>query len=281
MKNQVEIAERLNGIVSGKKLATGFAASDYLDKLFPKIADDPYLAADAIKDFFDAPPAINGDNISGFTALRDKLFSICTDTKWINSLILMAPHTHWEDRVPTIYQFDTDKDYYVIGPHEIEENEEYIPVSFVFSDMGPLPYEWAHKSINLDRKEWKIAFDLIAELNDLVWSENYPIGVSIDFRFKESIFEFGKSTVELPINEKDPAFEDFAYITRLEDHMEEVKQTNGEDNSVQVSWHPRSEKLYAFSSKEMDIMDSLRKELGAMNEEERMQYIKELEKSMG
>jgi len=288
MKNQIEISNLLlTGMVKGSDLGKEFASQEYLDKLFPMIADDPYIAVDVIEDFFKIAPNLDGNNISGFRVIRDVLFDICEKKEYINSFSLMAPHTHWEDRVPTVYHFDPENERYIIGPHQLEANAEYLPVTFVFTEMGPMPYEWAHPSVKLDKEEWKKAFDLVCELNSIVWSHQYPIGVNMDFRFKDSLFEVSKSSIELPINDSDPQFEDFSYITLKEDLMaQEEKEIQGNTKKksggkvVQVSWHPRSMKLYNFSNKEKDILDSFRNELDAMSDNERLSYIKKLEESL-
>ena len=264
----------LNGIVKGAILEKAYASTTYLNYLQPYVAEGPEEAFERIEQFFQTTPRIDGNNISGIIAIRDSLFELCDDKAHINSLSLMASHTHWEEKRPIIYHYLPEKDYYVIGEHPIEPNADYTPVSFVFSESGLFPYEWAHPSVKINQEEWKIVFDIGKKLNTKLHNKQYPIGICIDFRFKQSLFEISAATVEQGIRDKHPDYQGFSYIIPL---LERNATTPTEGDTIQVSWHSRSDKLYAFSKEEKTALSALRKELEGMNNQERLAYIQELE----
>src|ERR1051325_5170868 len=87
--------------------------------------------------------------------------------------------------------FDAARREYLIGSEAARDC--LVPYSFVFSVQGAVPYEWADGAVPLNRAELAEAWEFLARLNALVVAEcselPIPLGVTIDHRFKKSIFD--------------------------------------------------------------------------------------------
>ena len=102
-------------------------------------------------------------------------------------------HTHWGEEV-IVESFFTDQDIYLNGPKRNATEEALRPYSFVFSHRGPLPVEFMDDTVSVRRSELEEMYQFIRELNEAVVSQlddhiPIPIGVMIDHRFKESLWD--------------------------------------------------------------------------------------------
>jgi len=238
--------------ISGKKLIEIYP--EYSKFLFPNfISETPGNAIKKITKFFKQSPSINGNNISGIVAIRDNLFYIAEQKKFINAYAIVASHTHWVDRKPIIYHFLEKENKYIIGPHSINPDETYYPVSFAFDDRFPLVFEWCEAKL-INENEFKIAVDIVMRLNAEVCQYNYPFGIAIEFRFKSSLFEKPIPSIELPIEEKENEFFGYSEIVTLE-YFEANQQ--GEETE-QVAWQPFSDLMLGLSLDELEVLNELR-----------------------
>jgi len=240
--------------ISGADLLSAYAKC--IDIISREISDNPLIAVNKIIDKFQSIPTLSGNNIPGIIEIRDKLFEICKSKRIINAFSIVAAHTHWHDKMPIIYTYDLQKKEYIIGPHKIENEGIYYPVSFVFYNDFPLPYEWCYL-IPFKDAEYKKAYEIIVELNNSFHKYKYQLGISIDFRFKKSIFDKPIASVELPIIEKEDHFYGFSkYIS-----YKSFSKNNLNITPEQVAWHPYSDSLLRLNRSELKLLNDLRSEL--------------------
>lgn len=169
------------------------------------VAPLPSIALERIRETFSCALTVRGSDCGGITTLRRLIASMDADRRFARALLISAPHTHW-DAETIVESFEPGRNAYLIGPHAARVR--LAPYSFVFSPDGPVPYEWADESVPLDREELAEAWDFIRRLNGLATREfagrlPIPLGVTIDHRFKKSIWdEQIFSFAETPSEEK-------------------------------------------------------------------------------
>jgi len=246
----------VNRSVTGKELLCLFSDSTFISRLYSsKLIYGPSESLKVIEEYYGVAPSMDGGNIHHITQIRDLLFELTVDKRILNSFAITAPHTHWIDKKPIILKFDSLTESYIIGQHAVECDREYTPVSFVFADEGLLPYEWVDETVSIDSDEWSTSYNLISTLNSQIALLNFPLGIALDFRFKSSLFESAKGSLENPMPNSD-----FSYISRFSDKLESHRTHTTE----QVSWNALSELVYDFSDKEKAILKDLREDLGAI-----------------
>lgn len=175
---------------------------------FASLIDNGYVApspGEAIRRLIRAYTAIPnrlGTNCSGFLELRRAICHLAGAdyTNYVNALILMVPHTHWDPDI-VVQTLDARGDRYWIGPQE--GTPPFYAVSFVFHQDGPVPYEWADASCGLRRADLMPLWDFLERLNAAVvsspWFLNpHPIGITINHRFKRPFETPLSSTHESP-----------------------------------------------------------------------------------
>jgi hypothetical protein len=174
----------MNGGTSGAASAISMRellARDY-------VASSPVSALEKIRRRFSCELTVRGSDCTGIVALRRLIASMDADGCYARCLLITAPHTHWGEHT-IVESFDVNRRIYLIG----SQPGGGVPYSFVFSSEGAIPYEWADGSVPLDRGEFNEARGVIDRLNALVTAEfpklPIPLGVTIDHRFKKSIFD--------------------------------------------------------------------------------------------
>jgi hypothetical protein len=228
--------------------------SNYSNYLIPEfIADNPNLALKQIKKTFKKKPNVDGNNIEGIVKLRNEIFTIAKKEKYINPFVITASHTHWDKPKPVIYKFDKNNKRYLIGQHKIDKKLIYYPVSFVFDNQNYLPYEWA-VNINFITNEYIKAISIVRMLTKKINVTKYPLGISIDFRFKNSLFDKPIPTVELPIDEIENKYYGYSEIITLEN----FESSQIEETTEQVGWYPFSDYLLNLDNSEQKILNELR-----------------------
>ena len=223
-----------------------------------KVAYEADSSLAAISKCFRCNTRQDGANNYGISILRDEIAKLGNADSDAYSLMIVAPHTHWRKPESIVYRFDAEHQRYLIQNQTLRKAEGYLPVSFVFSDDGPLPYEWTDNSIFIDRNEYDRAYRLISELNSIVASFNWPLGISIDFRFKKSLFSKNLASIET-----DSEFEDVLQI-RLRN------ETSGGDGFVQVSWPAaRMSPSSKLSEREYHLLLDLESSLSEIEDEQK------------
>ena len=170
------------------------------------VAPSPEVAVARMEQRFGAVPNRLGTNCSGFGDLRETVGSVAGDeaASFTNAIILVAPHTHWNP-APVIQTMDSGGDRYWIGPQDGEA--PYMAVSFVFHETGPLPYEWADASCGLKLGDLRTIWNFIHTVNSQAinadwFTAPFPIGLSINHRFKCPFHPMPFSTMEAPVCEE-------------------------------------------------------------------------------
>lgn len=154
------------------------------------VSSHPVTARERISRHYFCELSLSGRECDGIRIIRDLVESLDINLRFAKSLLICAPHTHWGDQA-IIETFDSDRSVFLQGPAIADEVR---PISFVFTQDGPAPFEWMDETVSVDPAELAEAYDFIDHLNrDLVsqfrQSLPIPLGISIDHRFKQSIFE--------------------------------------------------------------------------------------------
>jgi hypothetical protein len=169
-----------------------FPDSDMRDLLARNyVAPHPLVARQRIRDTFSCELTVRGDDCSGIGILRQLIASLDSDARYAKALLISAPHTHWGDQT-IVESFEAEQNAFVVGPHSGATNLK--PYSFVFTLKGPVAYEWADDTVPVARSELAEIWNFIWRLNEMVIEEftgrlPIPLGVTIDHRFKKSIWD--------------------------------------------------------------------------------------------
>ena len=269
--------ESLNPL-RGKDLIDFFYSDLFQNEVVKKdrIAQGATEALERIKAHYECDLSQDGHSLQAVQKIRDKLYTICGNPKMVNPYTILAPHVHWHDIKPTIY-ISQKKDEYIIGQHDIKDSSLYYPVTFIFSEMGLIPFEWAEQSIEINKTEHKEIVAVLVELNSSLGTVNSPLGIAIDFRFKKSLFDSPTGSLELPISDTEHPYCGYSKIVPRIEHLSKNDSLEFE----QVSWHPRSDLFDGFNEKEIQILNHYRKELRQLkSNKEREAFISQLEKDL-
>ncbi len=259
--------------VLGKDLKSGFPFLAQL--LFPEIvANGPAEAVKKIESYYDEPIAVSGRNISGIEELRSLLLLNAVAPAYVNGWMILAPHTHWSEANPIIYRREKDVKKYWIGPHDINSDETYFPVSFAIHNFRVIPYEWADSSVLIDINEFELEMNLLNKLKAYFNLKPGLFGMGLDFRFKPSLFQQPSHSVEIPdINSKDA--EAFSFVIPADVYF---TQSHKEDVG-QVAWHPYATNFFKFNTEENLVLKELQSELEKFgSEEEKRLFLQEISK---
>lgn len=155
------------------------------------VAPHPVTARERISQRYSCALTPSGHECEGIVLLRNLVRSLDSDSKFARCLVLCASHTHWDDK-DIVESFDSDRDIFLNGP--LKHVESLLPISFVFTSKGPAPFEWADESVSVNPTALEEIYAFISKLNELVVSEigdclPIPIGISIDHRFKRSVWD--------------------------------------------------------------------------------------------
>jgi hypothetical protein len=262
-------------MLTGRELLSLFEDGTYAERLFSgKIAFEASNALDRIADVYGIIPSRDGGNIPGITMLRDSLYYLAQDQLLLNGLAIIAPHTHWQGRRPVIYSYHPASDTYRIGEQKISEDRYYKPVTFIFSEDGALSYEWADASVFMDPAEWEQSVQLIQLLNATLSDTELPLGIAIDFRFRNSLYDEAAASIEKVHPTDDPSLSGLSIITRPTTHY----LPTGNEVMEQVSWHALSDLSAGFNDGEMVLLHELRSFLNQISTpEEQEKVIRQLE----
>lgn len=237
--------------ISGEALGA-IIRDGYLQNLVPRlVATGPEVAVARLRDAFGAVPSRSGHDNPAIRAFREWLFDHTANGPAKDALLIVAPHTHWDEGLPIVYRAASAARY-VVGPTVLAPQAVYRPVSFVFSAEGPLPYEWADASIAMPEAELESTWQAITAASQEFWREGWPLGLSINFRFKSRLFE------DRPIDNVERE------IAGDASHQSEIIRTDAggspsaADDALQVAWHCYSDRCYGLSATESGLVEQLR-----------------------
>jgi hypothetical protein len=218
--------------ISGLNLARAFAGG-YREKLVPElVAPGPAEAIDRIVSRFGRRPTADGGNIPGILEIRSLIGAFPAAVSLQGALMVTAPHTHWESEYPIVVRYRDGR--YELLEEQPSQNRFYQPVSFVFSHDGIVPYEWADETVAMSPAELASAWQCVEWVCDKMAPQQYPLGLSLNFRFKSLLSVEIISTAEYQQDES--VLHSPAVIVRAEDY--EAQHPNEE--MEQVAWHCRS-----------------------------------------
>lgn len=271
------------GQINGKALIDKYWNEDVIHSLIPNyIADSPNMAMDKIFQNTGLYPSVEGGNIELIEKIRKLIYETSTHKKAYNSLLINAPHTHWESLKPVVYSFDAHKNRYIVGPEEIDQNRIYFPVSFAITNKGLIPYEWCDDS-NKFFEGYRKVYLHIDKISRIIEDNNF-LGISVAFRFKRNLYEYSYPTIEVPLNYLEPTYiSEKSCIILLSKYLEikGLDSINLEKNYIydirQVSWHSKSHLFLNLNQTEEEIYLKLKCILEeCKTEEERDNFFKKM-----
>lgn len=257
--------------VAGQDLSRLFAEG-YKRRLVPDlVAPDPSSAIARIAACFGSTPTASGDNIEGMEAIRALIAACPGRDDLYAGLVITAPHTHWDSDAPLIVAKIGDR--YKLSEAEPAAGETYRPVSFVFSPAGPLAYEWADSSTPMDPAELEALWACIERLSGALSAKAWPLGLSLNYRFKALLDPNPVSTSEL--QEANTPFSP-AFIERST--LFDVRRPGVV--MEQVAWHAASATRSRLSAAETGLLDRLQLALNQAKPRNRAKWIDDLQGSL-
>jgi hypothetical protein len=244
------------------------------------ISTHPVAARSAIREAYGCALLLSGLDCPGISLIRDKVQTIDSSGRQARSLMITAPHTHWGGS-PIVESFDLARGVYMAGP--LVTHSPLRPFSFVFTPSGPVAYEWIDSTVPLHIDEWADAYAAISRLAEIIFSEALtlpiPLGVTIDHRFKRSIWDEQVFTsAEGPHSEEDGR----AVIRPV---LESVVRPNPMNpNQVQVAWsaYPTSAVVEPpFEPHEAAILSQLEDLLRKYDSSTALEFLDNLEDVLG
>lgn len=243
----------MNSFVTGESLLseTRLATSRLLSE--SGVAASTNEALQRIFQFFGLAPSVSGHNIPGITELRDEIHSMRLGVPLENALVISAPHSHWKSDLPVICSFHDGE--YLIGPKTPNPKERYLPVSFLFSPRLAVAYEWADQSVGIDEVDVSRCITAVNQLNGKFGSKGYPLGISINFRFKK-IFEASQfSVIENPAEYCDFGYQEMSIISRY------AGAASVDIESEQVAWTSYTSHEEGLSESALLVLNFMRESL--------------------
>jgi len=227
--------------ISGSELADEYARG-YFETLKPFVSSNPKRAIEKIVSEYGEFPSPSGDNIPVFDEIRQRISFFDRGLNINNGLMIVAPHTHWDENLPILISKENDT--YLLSEKRPLTRELYHPVSYTFSNMGLLPYEWADSTAEIPIDDlirlWRFLEDEFGSNQ----SAYFGLGISINYRFKRPLDENVISTTEFQGPEADG--DGGAVIYRAEAAATVFDVTRLE----QVGWTSKDNKNKNFSEKE-------------------------------
>ena len=155
------------------------------------VAPHPETARERIRTRFSCELTQSGRDCPGIALLRYLIQSLDSDLRFARGLFITAAHTHWGDG-EIVISFDPGRNIFLSGP--TAAGGTLCPFSFVFSAGGPVPYEWADRSVPVGGPHLDELYAFIGRLNELVVASvadglPIPLGVTINHRFKRSVWD--------------------------------------------------------------------------------------------
>jgi hypothetical protein len=264
---------RPSGSNSARWIGTAIELRDLLAGNF--VAPSPSAALDKIRRRYSCDLTVHGDDCAGIVQLRRLIASIDPEVRYARCLLITAPHTHWGERT-IVESFDAARREYSIGSEA--PRDSLVPYSFVFSAEDAIPYEWADHTVPVEGLELAEAWGFVQRLNSLVVAEfsglPIPLGVTIDHRFKRSIFDRQIfSFAETPPTEKGAP----SMVRALVESVVERNPTY--PGKLQAAWFstPRGDVLDELNEREIAALAELEKILARKSPEEALGFLAELE----
>lgn len=252
---------------SGNELYS-LISEDYFDELYQKhVHKEPDTALKFIAEYFGEAVDELGSNNIAISLIRDVVAQFFEAQQQAYFIMIVAPHTHWDVNRPIIYSNDDTLRRYLVGLQHIDASAEYRAVSFVFSEMEILPYEWIDRSIKIDPDELSYAYEAVGEIFKSTDCSQWPFGISIDFRFKQSLFDCCKNTIE---------------SSTLNENILKITEACEDDQYlVQVGWSANTISPYkGLSNNGYRVLNNLQDQLDTIEQSsDKIKFVDELERT--
>lgn len=205
--------------------------------------------------------------------IRDIFYKI--DKRLIDATFLCAPHTHWGDQL-IVESYTASERKYEIGPSDEPATDTLRPFSFVFSENGPMPYEWMDASVPVDSGELEEIYRIICQVSTELANQSeilfpIPLGIMIDHRFKNSIWgsrthSFAETSSQQGQKRAEirPVFESVLHDS------EQVPDTVAVAWSANIDQAPPS---HSFSKTEAEFYELLEKHISILNPEDVPEFL--------
>ncbi len=246
--------------------------SDLLSESY--VAPSPSAALEKIRHRYSCALMVRGDDCSGIVSLRRLIASMDRHGRYARALLITAPHTHWGERT-IVESFDAARREYAIGSEAPRGG--LVPYSFVFSSRGAIPYEWVDESVPIEPAELAEVWDFIGRLNDVATSKSdlpIPLGVTIDHRFKKSVFDRQIfSFAETPPEKKGGP----SIVRALVESV--VRNNPTYPGKLQAAWFSSAEAegIEGLEEREIAALGKLENMLRGKSPEEALTFVSELE----
>jgi len=238
---------------------TDLAQAGYFAELPARgLSQGPEAAVQRIAIANGVAPDRSGCNAPCIVHLRDKLWDLLHDSTFGFALAVTAPHTHWIGERPIIVSLCQSG--YRVGHLALHAQGLYTPISFLLTDAGPLPYEWADDSLELTDAELERVRPAIATLCEDPEVAGLPLGLTLNFRFKSLFSEEPVTTVEYEESHVPGETASESRIARLQD----VPHAWADPAFGQVAWHAFSDREFHLTEGHANLLAALRMRLGSL-----------------
>lgn len=272
MINRQELQQTVLNPISGR-LLRDFILDGYLRLISPNyVSNTAQESIIKIKERYGCIPDSNGYNNVEICNYQNLLFEHSGGLPYVYAFVITAPHTHWDSEMPITYHYEFDKNRYLIGPREITDNRIYTPVSFIFTQFGVLPYEWADDSVIINDNEFKSSIIVLQKIFSGLREFPSCFGVSINFRFKTSLYDFPLISIEHPIDgisEKN----ELAEILLVNDYENKY----GDEQVEQVAWTSIPENSIILNDDEEEIYSIILNSIDmSMSDSDKIKHINKI-----
>ena len=178
-------------------------------------------------------------------------------------LLLTAPHTHWSPETLIIAVHDPEQNCLFIGANDIQDDWIYAPVSFVFVDQTPVPYEFFCLDGNsIDVEVLDEFFSLLPTVAECLDSAKDGLGFSYDYRSAVFPNDTLRSTVESDFNED-------VGIVMTSSCFERMEGSSELEKAISVAWPALTKiRIDALDTEEKGIFAQLSAQISNCNSEE-------------
>lgn len=239
---------KVEASLTAEELMCLFLSPEFREELISALPKSPSEALCKITKHYGNRPNINGENMKSIIDFRNALYHLDSSGVFPNALVIMAPHTHWDDLAPTI--IEKHHDVYLIGTKTPEETLRYSPVSFLLKGKEIIPYEWAASTVGIDLEDLEKCIKIIGEVASCVDTSDGLWAISLNFRFKDLFSSEFVPNIENPVEVPLNGYIEMSVIERIERQNKEPVNLLSE----QVSWHLFSDLQYGLTEDEHTVL---------------------------
>ena len=227
--------------ISGRDLIQNFTRQ-YVKILEEYVAPTPYHALEKIRRQYMIIPSISGRNSEQILNIREAISQCACDRDLGYAFMIVAPHTHWHNRLPILISFDGTN--YILTEDTPAKGTMYLPVSFAFTSSGLLAYEWIDDTVSLSLEDLKCLWECAEWVAAKIAPRVVGFGISINFRFKSPTERVIVSTIEFQ------GLHDEQRGRSVVAPADDVEEDFVVEELEQVAWHALKDNCDGFSESE-------------------------------